>query len=167
MKTKEDCTGHGQSTLQVFQTPIKLKVVQSVKYQFFNPTGPEMLSEQEFLWIIFSGIILVTIFSWWPILKMPIYWCAIHRCTNRLVANSWTFGSRLSPGHWIRTGYHSSSVVECRTRNHVSPGSNLPLLPFRRLGIFVLSIDARLTQLYKWVPGYRQWWTCEWFSLCA
>ena len=30
----------------------------------------------------------------------------------------------------------SSSVVECRTRNQVSPGSNPPLLPFRRLGIF-------------------------------
>ena len=35
-----------------------------------------------------------------------------------------------------------SSVVECRTGNQVSPGSNPPLLPFRRLGIFVLSIDA-------------------------
>ena len=35
-----------------------------------------------------------------------------------------------------------SSVVECRTSNEVSPGSNPPLLPFRRLGIFVLSIDA-------------------------
>ena len=34
------------------------------------------------------------------------------------------------------------SVVECRTRNQVSPGSNPSLLPFRRLGIFVLSIDA-------------------------
>ena len=33
-------------------------------------------------------------------------------------------------------------VVACRTRNQVSPGSNPPLLPFRRLGIFVLSIDA-------------------------
>ena len=33
-----------------------------------------------------------------------------------------------------------SSVVECQTRNRVSPGSNPPLLPFRRLGIFVLSI---------------------------
>ena len=38
---------------------------------------------------------------------------------------------------------HGSSVVECRTRNQVSPGSNPSLLPFRRLGIFVLSIDAR------------------------
>ena len=35
-----------------------------------------------------------------------------------------------------------SSVVECRTRNQVSPGSNPALLPFRILGIFVLSIDA-------------------------
>ena len=35
-----------------------------------------------------------------------------------------------------------SSAVECRTRNQVSPGSNPPLLPFRKLGIFVLSIDA-------------------------
>ena len=34
------------------------------------------------------------------------------------------------------------SAVECRTRNQVSPGSNSPLLSFRRLGIFVLSIDA-------------------------
>ena len=35
-----------------------------------------------------------------------------------------------------------SSVVECRTRNQVIPGSNPPLLPFRRLGIFFLSINA-------------------------
>ena len=35
-----------------------------------------------------------------------------------------------------------SSVVECQTRNQVSAGSNPPLLPFQRLGIFVLSIDA-------------------------
>ena len=35
-----------------------------------------------------------------------------------------------------------SSAVECRTRNQVSPGSNPPLVPFRRLGIFVLSINA-------------------------
>ena len=41
------------------------------------------------------------------------------------------------------------SVVECRTRTQVSTGSNPPLLPFRRLGIFVLSIDAQLTRLYK------------------
>ena len=35
-----------------------------------------------------------------------------------------------------------SSAEERRTRNQVSPGSNPPLVPFRRLGIFVLSIDA-------------------------
>ena len=35
-----------------------------------------------------------------------------------------------------------SSVVECRTRNRESPGSNPPLLPFQSLVIFVLSIDA-------------------------
>ena len=33
-----------------------------------------------------------------------------------------------------------SSGVECRTRNRVISGSNPALLPFRRLGIFVLSI---------------------------
>ena len=35
-----------------------------------------------------------------------------------------------------------SSAVECRTRNRESPGSNPPLLPFRRLGIFILSNNA-------------------------
>ena len=35
-----------------------------------------------------------------------------------------------------------SSVVEYRTHNQVSPGSNPSLLPFRRLGIFILSIDT-------------------------
>ena len=38
-----------------------------------------------------------------------------------------------------------SSVVERLTRNDVSPGSNPPLLPFRRLGIFVLSIKVLLS----------------------
>ena len=33
-------------------------------------------------------------------------------------------------------------MVERRTRNQVSVGSNPHLLPFRRLGIFVLSSDA-------------------------
>ena len=36
----------------------------------------------------------------------------------------------------------SSSMVECQTRNLVSPGSNPALLLFRRLGITVLSIDV-------------------------
>ena len=38
--------------------------------------------------------------------------------------------------HMLPTVERSSSVVECRTRNRGSPGSNPPLLPFRRLGIF-------------------------------
>ena len=42
-----------------------------------------------------------------------------------------------------------SSVVECGTRNRERPGSNPPLLPFRRLGIFVLFTKSRSTQLYK------------------
>ena len=44
----------------------------------------------------------------------------------------------------INTGTveRGSSVVECRTRNQVSLGSNPSLLPFQKLGIFVLSIDA-------------------------
>ena len=44
---------------------------------------------------------------------------------------------------------HGSSAVECRPCNQVSPGSNAPLLPFRRLGIFTLSMTPQFTQLYK------------------
>ena len=33
---------------------------------------------------------------------------------------------------------------------------------FLSLGIFVLFTTPQSTQLYKWVPCYRQWWTCEW-----
>ena len=42
-----------------------------------------------------------------------------------------------------------SSVVECRTRNRESPGSNPPLLPFRSFGIFVHFTTPKSTQLYK------------------
>ena len=47
-----------------------------------------------------------------------------------------------------------TSVVECQTRNQVSPGSNPALLPCRRLGIFVLSIDAPVdsaVQMSTWL----------------
>ena len=44
--------------------------------------------------------------------------------------------------HPLQNVERGSSVVECRTRNQVSPGLNPPLLPFRWLGIFVLSIEA-------------------------
>ena len=47
-----------------------------------------------------------------------------------------------SNGECGREVERGSSVAECRTRNQVGPGSNPSLLPFRRLGIFVLSIDA-------------------------
>ena len=43
---------------------------------------------------------------------------------------------------FVLAAISGSSVVECRRRNKGSPGSNPSLLPFRRLGIFVLSIDA-------------------------
>ena len=75
------------------------------------------------------------------------------------------------------------SAVECRTRNHVgvipdrrepyrrvplgrvhldehvSPGSNPPLLPFRRLGIFVLSID--FPKKASWCRNVRQGKKCK------
>ena len=44
-----------------------------------------------------------------------------------------------------------SSVVERWTRNRVNPGSNPPLVPFRRLGIFVLSIDAPVDCLSEYL----------------
>ena len=42
-----------------------------------------------------------------------------------------------------------SSVVERHTLNQVSPGSNPPLLPFRRLDIVILSIDAPVNSTVK------------------
>ena len=46
-KNKENCMtrsfGHGQPVLQVFETPITLNVVESVKC-FFNPTGSIFVS---------------------------------------------------------------------------------------------------------------------------
>ena len=59
----------------------------------------------------------------------------------------WWFLATRTASRTGRTLFHGSkprgsSVAECRTRNQVSPGSNPPLLPFRTLGIFVLSIDA-------------------------
>ena len=45
-------------------------------------------------------------------------------------------------GSLLSSMERGSSAVECRTRNQVSPGSNPPLVPFRRLGIFVLPINA-------------------------
>ena len=60
-------------------------------------------------------------------------------------------------------------MVECQTRNRESPDSNPHLLPFWSFGIFVLSTTLQFTQPYKWVPGYRRWWKCEWilFARCC
>ena len=52
---------------------------------------------------------------------------------------------------------HGTSVVERRTRNRESTGSNPPLLPFRSLGIFVFLHDTPV----HWLPGYRRWWKCD------
>ena len=63
---------------------------------------------------------------------------------DRVTADSPYNGARCSGAslYFVTIVERGSSAVECRTRNQVSPGSNPPLLPFRRLGIFVLSIDA-------------------------
>ena len=43
------------------------------------------------------------------------------------------------------------------------PGFESTLLLFLSLGIFVLHWRlSPLEQLYKSVPGYKQWWKCEW-----
>ena len=71
--------------------------------------------------------------------------CAVN---TSLICNraSWVLSVCASISIVFRTNLfgveRGSSVVECRTRNQVSPGSNPSLLPFRGLGIFVLSIDA-------------------------
>ena len=72
----------------------------------------------------------------------------------QLINCSFKYSSRLETnwafcGKIVNLGTHvhitmerGSSVVECPTSNQVSPGTNPPLLPFGRLGIFLLSIDA-------------------------
>ena len=69
---------------------------------------------------------------------------------SRLDARIDSFSQR-SVNEWsnLSTVERGSSVVECRIRDQVSPGSNPPLLPIPRLGIFVLSMMPQLTQLYK------------------
>ena len=64
---------------------------------------------------------------------------ASHTYGNVISKNCSVFLFQITYFSYTESG---SSAVECRTRNQVSPGSNPPLLPFRRLGIFVLFIDA-------------------------
>ena len=42
------------------------------------------------------------------------------------------------------------------------PGFESPFATVSKTCSFSL-LTPLFTQLYKWVPGYRQWWTCEWF----
>ena len=69
------------------------------------------------------------------------------------------------------THLHQSSCRQCGARwlsgrmpdsQSREPGFESPLIPFRSLGIFFHFTTPQSTQLYKWVPGYRQWWKCEW-----
>ena len=55
----------------------------------------------------------------------------------------------IGPFYLVYIVERGSSVVECRTLNRESPGSNPPLLPFRSLGIFVLFTAPQSTRLYK------------------
>ena len=50
-----------------------------------------------------------------------------------------------------------SSEVECQTLNRGSLTLN-PVFTILKLGNFIFSTIFLFTQLYKWVPGYRQWW---------
>ena len=54
---------------------------------------------------------------------------------------------------------HSGSGVELRTLDYENPGSN-PGCGVKTFGKFFQSTLLQFTQLYKWVPGYRQWWIC-------
>ena len=72
--------------------------------------------------IMVMSIVHVNCMHWYEILKATRTQILLRSCC-------WHFNRR-----WPVE--RSSSVVECRTRNRESPGSNPPLLPFRRLGIF-------------------------------
>ena len=67
------------------------------------------------------------------------------------------------PVHWER----GSSAVERQTHNLGTPGSNHLCYRFDDCAFSFSPLTPLFTQLYKWVPGYRQCWTCEWFSRCA
>ena len=54
-----------------------------------------------------------------------------------------------------------SSAVECHTCDRVSPVSNPLFATVSKIGNFDLSTTPQFTQLYKWIPEYRQWWKCE------
>ena len=78
------------------------------------------------------------------------------------ISHSWFSG-----GIYLRRSKseRGSSAVECRTRNLVCPGSNALCYRFVDWAFPFSPLTPQLTQLFKWVPCYRQWWKCEWFSL--
>ena len=54
---------------------------------------------------------------------------------------------------------HSSSMIQCQTRNRWSP-VRIISLPFQNLGNSLLSCEStmpRFTHLHIWVTGCRQW----------
>ena len=61
---------------------------------------------------------------------------------------------------WLKYSYleRGSSAVECRTRNQVRI---LLCYRFEDWAFSFSPLWSQFTQLYKWVPGYRQWWTCD------
>ena len=76
---------------------------------------------------------VISVTRWWVEVKCP--------GEKRYVTLEWPLCAPCR-AHKRATVERGSSVVECWTRNQVSPGSNHSLIPFRILGIFVLSIDA-------------------------
>ena len=121
--------------------------------------------------IICKGFILLCI-SEWP--KLPDIWrrniCCI---TNIMIAINIIIIIPLpftdhryvsSTVCWVQFTFveRGSSVGGMPDSQSREPGFESPLLPFRSLGIFFHFTTPQSTQLYKWVPGYRQWWKCEW-----
>ena len=70
--------------------------------------------------------------------QMLASFCIFCKIFCNILQIVYRMGGRLT----LFTMERGSSVVECRTRNSVSPGSNPPLVQFGRLGIFLLSIVA-------------------------
>ena len=62
--------------------------------------------------------------------------------------------------HMLKLLERSGSGVELQTIAYENPGMNPVLWCLNPLGKFFNSPLLQFTQLYKRVPGYRQWWIC-------
>ena len=63
------------------------------------------------------------------------------------------------PVTWWLVMENFGRVVKRWALSHDDPGSILNPGSFETIGqFFVHSTLPQFTQLYKWVPGYRQWW---------